>query len=118
LKGETVDEAMIEFFGGPMDGQTLEAGRDPGFSGKLAPLVLAIIGSRINQAEREERKIENLISWQVPVADIVERAKNENWSAAKKAYYLKHHDYHIMKAVEHEGIVMLTAIYHGITPAD
>jgi hypothetical protein len=108
-------DVMVEFAGGgPLDGKTLASGENPEFDAFKAKLILRVIGATLDNAARKEEKTGTLLNWRVPSPDIVERAKAEQWSEAKKAYLMQYHEYHITSYEETEGLVMFKAFYRGV----
>lgn len=106
-------EAMVEFFGGPLDGKVLASDEDPEFDPHKALWILRMVAASLNIAQREERKPENLLTWRVPLQLLADLANSEQWSDAKRKALMVHHEYHVTDFEEGEGLAFLKAYYRG-----
>ncbi len=107
-------EAMVEFFGGPLDGKVLATDELGGeFDPNKVFFILSLVASSLDKAAREERKPENLLTWRVPHRMLLELTNTEQWSEAKRKALLQQHEYHVNAFEECEGLVFLKARYRG-----
>jgi hypothetical protein len=113
-EGEDIEwEFMIEFVGGPLDGQTLATDVDSEFDSDKALWILRLAAASRNIAQRQERKPENLLTWRVPHRLLAEKANAEQWSPAQRKALIEHHEYHVTDIEEGEGLAILKAFYRG-----
>jgi hypothetical protein len=107
-------DVMIEFMGGgPLDGKVLASDEIVEFDANKAKWMLNIVGASLDIAARKEEKPGTLLIWRMKSPQMAEQAKAERWSEAKVAA-MPHHEYHITKFEETDGLVLFKAYYRGI----
>jgi len=107
-------DVIIEFYGGPLDGEVLTSDSGaPGFDPSRVLWILRMVASSLDIAERQEKRPGNLLTWRVPHRLLEEMANTENWSAMKRMALMEHHEYHITRIAQDGPLAMLEAHYQG-----
>lgn len=104
-------EVLIEFVGGPHDGETWSTDSPDKLQADKVRKIAWLVGAGLNIAERRESPPGNLMTFRFPSAVVAERAKAEGWSEAKIKALMPYYEYEVREVRETDGLAMLTARY-------
>ncbi len=102
-------DVIVEFVGGPRDGDVRASDSDPEFAAMADRLV-----SSADDAARKEEKPESLLTWRIPSSQLERQAKAESWPEAKVKALMRYHRYEFTEHKVADGLVMFRAHYYGV----